>query len=597
MQKSGGGFPQPVMSVKEAHALLTAPGQRFEMQELTVNGRHLRVWKNAPGTILEILSRSRSFHDREFIVFEEERITYGAFHRAVSTLAAQLVKDGVVKGDRVALVMRNLPEWLVIFFAASSIGAIVTPLNAWWAAAEMEYGLSDSGAKIAFLDAERFCRLDGKLASGRLEKIYVARYDGDVTSAHVIRLEEVLGRASDWEALQEIELPAVSIDADDDATILYTSGTTGRPKGALSTHRNMTSATMASALAAARDFVRYGDALPESDPMKLPQRITLLAIPLFHVTGFAAVLLPLVSAGGKVVLMRKFDAGKALELMEKEGVTATGGVPTIAWQIVEHPRRAEFDRSTLQQITYGGALAPPDLVRRITSSLGRTKPGNGWGMTETSGTFTSHLGRDYELHPQSCGPVAPTGDMEIRDPATGAALPAGEVGEMWVRGPGIVRGYWNRPDDTADSFVDGWLRTGDLAKVDEEGFCYIIDRIKDMIIRGGENIYCAEVENCFHDHPAVAEVAVIGVPHLSLGEEPAAVVAVRAGMTVTQDQLKTWGARWLAAYKIPTKFIVTTQSLPKNPAGKIMKAPLKRLFADPDLPPALDHLHGPSQLF
>jgi long-chain acyl-CoA synthetase len=581
LQRNGNALPEPVMSVREAHDHLTAPGQWFEMEERITDGGRQRVWRNGPKTIPEILSNSRQFRDREFIVFNDERTTYDSFHRAVSTLAAQLMRDGLAKGDRVALAMRNLPEWLVIFFAASSVGAIVTPLNAWWTASELEFGLVDSGPKIAFLDAERFERFDADSTSPRMGmKVYVSRYKGDGLPPLVQRLEDVLGDVSDWANLREVEMPDVGIDPDDDATILYTSGTTGRPKGALSTHRSMTSATMTTAFAAARDFVRYGEPLPEADPRLLPQRVTLLVIPMFHVTGFAAMLLPLVNAGGKLVLMRKFDAEKAMELIENERVTATGGVPTIAWQIVEHPNRARFDLSSLKQVTYGGGLAPPELVRRLKAFLPHAKPGNGWGMTETSGTFASHLGRDYELRPNSCGPAAPTGDVEVRDPITGMVLPAGEAGEMWVRGPGVVRKYWNRPEDTAQTFVDGWLRTGDIARVDEEGFCYIVDRIKDIVIRGGENIYCAEVENHLHDHPAVAEVAVVGVPHRSLGEVPAAVVVVRAGMAVTKDELRTWAAQRLADYKIPTTFFLTDESLPKNPAGKIVKAPLRELFAD-----------------
>jgi long-chain acyl-CoA synthetase len=569
----------PVMSVREAHSRLTAAGERFEMELLTIRGRQTRVWKNGPKSIVEVLLNSRNFPEREFIVYEGQRVNYGTFHKAVAAMASRLIEDGVRKGDRVAVAMRNLPEWLVAFFAASATGAVVTPLNAWWTAAELEFGLRDSGAKVAFLDAERFQRLQSLDAPITGMKSYVARCDEQVRSPEVTPIEDVIGPVDAWASLPEAALQPVAIDADDDATMLYTSGTTGRPKGALSTHRSMTSATMATAFAAARDFVRYGEPLPETDPAKTPQRVTLLVIPMFHVTGFAATLLPLINGAGKLVLMHKFDAEKALGLIERERVTATGGVPTIAWQIIDHPRVAEYDLSSLVQLTYGGGLAPPELVRRIKRTLGSTKPGNGWGMTETSGTFASHLGRDYELHPESCGPAAPTGDLEIRNPLTAEILPAGEVGELWVRGPGIVRGYWNRPDETSKTFVDGWLRTGDLAKIDEEGFCYIIDRIKDMVIRGGENIYCAEVENHFHGHAAVAEIAVIGLPHQSLGEEVAAVVVVRDGMTITADELKDWGTQALAAYKVPTKFLVLTGELPKNAAGKVLKAPLKQLFA------------------
>ena len=568
------------ISLKEAHERLTAPGQPYEMAEALIGGRRQRVWRNAPASLREIFIASRVFEGREFLVYEDERITYRGFGAAVRALAAQLQADGVVKGDRVAIAMRNLPEWPVAFFAAVSLGAIATPLNAWWMGVELEYGLKDSEAKVAILDGERLERLEALLPGCEaLQTVYVARAMGKRDSA-VRDLLDVLGPTGSWEALQAPDLPQIQVQPDDPATLLYTSGTTGAPKGALGTHRNMCSNIMASGIAAARNLVRQGLEPPKADPLTAPQRVTLLAIPLFHATGCSANLCPLVNAGGKLVLMHRFDAGRALELIERERVTATGGVPTIAWQLVEHPDRERFDLSSLLQVTYGGAPSAPDLVRRLREVLPQALPGNGWGMTETTATFSSHLGAEYEARPDSCGPAAPVGDMRIVDPATLQDLPPGSVGELWVRGPQVVQSYWNKPAATAETFVDGWLRTGDLARLDEEGYCYIVDRAKDMLIRGGENIYCVEVENVLYDHPDVMDAALVGVPHRTLGEEPAAVVHLRPGGRATEDELRDFVRGRLAAFKTPVRIAFWPEPLPRNANGKILKGELRQVFED-----------------
>jgi len=372
----------------------------------------------------------------------------------------------------------------------------------------------------------------------------------------------------------------VELGPEDDATILYTSGTTGKPKGALGAHRNMTSNIGAGGISAARNFLRAGQPLPESDPHKLPQRVTLLVIPLFHATGLSATLGPMVNSGGKLVLMRRWDAEPAMRLIEKEKVSSTGGVPTIAWQLIEHPARAKYDLSSLLAVTYGGAPSAPELVRKIGEVFPGSQPGNGWGMTETTATFTSHLGKDYENRPDSAGPAAPVGEMQIRDPADGlTVLATGAVGELWVKGPQVVKEYWNKPQATAETFVDGWLRTGDLARLDDEGFLFIIDRAKDMLIRGGENIYCVEVENVLYDHPDVMDAALVGVPHKTLGEEPAAVVHLKPGGTATEAELRNWVRARLAGFKVPVKVAFWPETLPRNANGKILKTELKKVFA------------------
>ena len=567
----------PVVSIAEANALLTAPGAPFEMETVSIRGLPTRVWKNAPSDLRIEVTAGRAFGARTFLVYDDERATFEAFHRAVANFAARLATDGVKRGDRVAVIMRNLPEWPVAFYAAVSLGAIVTPLNAWWTGPELEYGLSDSGAKIAIVDAERWERIVEHLHTlPELERVYVSRMEDDVAHPKVTRLEDVLGGTNGWIDLPDMALPDVPLHPDDEATIFYTSGTTGKPKGALATHRNIISNVMASAFSAARSYVRRGEAPPAPDP-NAPQRSTLLSVPFFHATGCFAILSPTLIAGGKIAMMHKWDPVKAFELIERERIGLAGGVPTIAWQLIEHPRRGEFDLSSLENVSYGGAPSAPELVRKIRETFPNSQPGNGWGMTETSATFTHHMAEDYLNRPDSCGPAVPVCDMKVVDP-DGRTLPPNTVGELMGFGPNVVIGYWNKPEATSKTFIDGWVKTGDLAKIDEEGFCFIVDRAKDMLIRGGENIYCIEVENALFEHPAVMDAGVIGLPHKTLGEEPAAVVTLKPGAEASEAELRGFVAERLAAFKVPIKIVFRTETLPRNANGKILKGDLKALF-------------------
>ncbi len=569
----------PAMSLAEAHARLTAPGMPFEITEAVIDGVSTRVWKNAPATLREVFAAARTHGAKEFLVYDEERVTFAAFTRATLALAATLQADGVRKGDRVAIAMRNLPEWPVAFFATVILGAIATPLNAWWTGAELEYGLADSGAKVAIVDAERLARLAEHLHNcPALRRLYVSREDDEVAHPLARRLEAVIGPVAAWPSLPNRPLPDTPIDPDDDATIFYTSGTTGKPKGALGTHRNMTSTIAGSTFSTLRGYLRRGEPLPQPNP-DAPQRTTLLAVPFFHATGCQAVMAPAVQNGGKLVLMHRWDTEHAMQLIERERVTHAGNVPTIAWQLAEHPAREKYDLSSLEVIAYGGAPAASELVRRINRVFPQAKPGQGWGMTETTATFTTHIGDEYEAKPDSCGPALPVCDMKVVDEA-GEDLPSGKVGELWVRGPNVVKGYWNKPEATAATFANGWLKTGDLAWLDEEGFGYIVDRKKDMLIRGGENIYCIEVEDALYQHPAVMDAALIGLPHHTLGEEPAAVVTLAPGAQASEAELRAFVAERLAAFKVPVRIAFAREMLPRNPNGKIMKNELRRYFVE-----------------
>jgi long-chain acyl-CoA synthetase len=578
----------PAMSIPQAHALLTQPGSPLEVEERDIGGIPTKVWKNAPPSLRAIVEASRAHGEKIYLVYEDERVSYEAFYRAVSNLALAMSAEGVGKGDRVAVIMRNLPEWVAAFYAAASLGAVVTPLNAWWTGPELEYGLTDSGTKVAVVDAERYERLAEHLANcPELTRVYVSRQTAEeIAHPLVTKLEDVIGAPNDWGALPDVGLPPVEIAPDDDATIFYTSGTTGKPKGALATQRAVNTAVMTGAAAAARNFLRRGEAPPQPDP-NAPQRSSLLSVPFFHVTGCMAVLNPSTFGGAKLVMMRKWDPIRAFELIEREKIQSAGGVPTIAWQLIEHPARRNYDLSSLESVAYGGAPSAPELVRRLRETFPNSQPGQGWGMTETCATVTSNGAEDYVNRPDSCGPAAPVAALEIRDPEDGrTVLAAGVVGELWSFGPMNCKGYWNKPEATAQTYVDGWVRTGDLARLDEEGFCFIIDRAKDMLIRGGENIYCVEVENVLYDHPAVMDAAVVGKPHRTLGEEPAAVVTLKPGAEATEAELRAHVAERLAAFKVPVEILIRHETLPRNPNGKILKSELKKLFVEEQATPA-----------
>lgn len=565
----------PRMSMAQVQAALTAPGQPFEMDSATIDGIDTRIWKNAPADLTQLIALSRTHGDRLATIHEDQRVSYDAQYRAIATLATELRAIGVGKGDRVALAMRNMPEWPVAFFAIVAIGAVCVPLNAWWSMPELAFGINDSGARVLIVDRQRHDRMGGDYdAMPGLETVLVARARVPLTGIER-RLEDVIGDCGGYATLPELPLPAVEIAPDDAATIFYTSGTTGRPKGALGTHRNLSTNILSAAYVAARSYLRRGEMPPEPQP-----KVGLLVIPFFHVTACSASLMGALAGGTTLVLMRKWDAGEALALIERERVQVTGGVPTIAWQLLEHPDRPNYDLSSLEVVQYGGAPSAPDLVRRIFEVFGAL-PGNGWGMTETMATVTQHVGEDYLARPTSCGAPVPVADLKIMATDGTTEMPVGEVGELWARGPMIVRGYWNAEEETAQTFIDGWVRTGDLARLDEEGFCTIVDRAKDIIIRGGENIYSIEVEDVLYAHPSVTDAALIGVPDRVLGEVPAAVVHLCPGCAASEAELQDFVRARLAGFKVPVAVRFSDTVLPRNANGKILKGELRQMFAAP----------------
>jgi long-chain acyl-CoA synthetase len=554
-----------MLSYDEAAIRVTGKGQPLEVVDRTIGDVTYKVFKNAPPTLREIFAPARGRGDQTFLVYEGEKWSFGDVMTHVDALGATLVDDyGVKVGDRVAIAMRNLPEWVISFAAALSVGAISVSLNAWWTEDELAYAIEDSGASVVLADPERVARMAATCRRLGVRVIAV-RSPADASPGEgVHRYEDVvdLGRP----------LPEVEFGPESDATILYTSGTTGAPKGAVSPHRAVVQALMAFGCRQAIDFAR-GEGEPARAPSPYPPTL-ILAVPLFHVTGCIPVMLSAFSAGMKLVIMYRWDADKALQLIESERVTTFVGVPTQSWDLLESPNFHKYDTSSLASIAGGGAPSPPTLVNRVEKEFASGRPAIGYGMTETNAYGPGNSGDDYISHPSSAGRAVPIMEIEVRDDAD-QPVAVDERGEIWFKGPNLIRGYWNKPEATAETIVDGWLRSGDIGHLDRDGFIYVEDRAKDMVLRAGENIYCAEVEAAIFEHPAVYEAAVFGVPDPRLGEQVAAAVVLKPGATLSVAELQAHVAERLAAFKVPTLVTFTDERLPRSATGKIMKRELR----------------------
>ncbi len=557
------------MTWDEACAAVTGPGSPLELID---DGKGGQRFKTTPPNLRAIFDMAREGGDATFLVYENERWSFADVMAAADALGHSLVNTyGVKLGDRVAIGMRNYPEWVVSMVAIVSVGGVSVSLNALWTEDELDYALEDSGATLLIADVDRIHR--SQKACRRLG-----------TRMLVVRSDEHLAADVDqWNAVVRLgsAMPDVPVGWDDDATILYTSGTTGHPKGAVSTNGAVVSSLMAFGGRAAADAMRAAanrpaDAPPPEPP---PPPVLILIVPLFHVTGCVAVMLGCFVSKAKLVMMYRWDVERALELIEREQVTHFVGVPTQSWDLVNSARFAEFDTSSLRNVGGGGAPAPPALVDKVAGSIKKGGPIIGYGMTETNAFGPGNSGDDYLTHPSSTGRSFPALRIEIRDP-DGNAVPTGTRGEIWFNGPMLIRGYWNKPGATAETIVDGWLRSGDVGRHDDEGFLYIEDRLKDMILRGGENIYCAEVEAAIYDHPAIHEAAVFGLPHERLGEEVAVAVHLRHDHTLTTAELRAYLTPKIAGFKIPSRMMIAHDPLPRNPAGKFLKRDLRDIFID-----------------
>ncbi len=548
---------QPVRSLAETDDHLSSD-PRFAVETVLIDGRPLRHWVTGPKTIDDVIALHRAHGESEFLVFEDDRCTYAGAVRAADAVASALLSQGLRPGDRVALLMRNRAEWPVCFLGAMRAGGIVVPINGWALPGEIKAMLADCGARYLFSD-----RADITVPAA-VEMVLAIDGPGGES------LDALLGAPATWADLADRthDLPAASPDAL--AAIFFTSGTTSRPKGATITHRALTATIKNSEFNAERMRIRFGGSpgLPSAPP------VALFPIPLFHVTGAIPGLIATSAVGAKLILMKKWDVVDALRLIERERVTVLGGVPTMPLQIIADPRHTDYDLSSLTTVVYGGAPPPSTLPAAIARALA-AEASTGWGMTETASTLLYNGGPQYRLWPDSCGAANPVNEVRIAD-AGDSILPTSAIGELQVRGLNVTQGYWERPEENARAFTaDGWFRTGDVARIDADGLVTIVDRQKDMIIRGGENIACIEIEDALCHHPAVVEAAIVGLPHPSLGEEPAAFVVLAPGQAAGERELQDHVAARLSRYKVPVSVTMVADALPRNAAGKVLKQELR----------------------
>lgn len=545
--------------------MITEKGGLWEISEKEIRGVNYRVFDNMPQTLRSYYELACTTHAIETcLVYGDEHYSFADVWRLSGQLGHQLkAQYGIEKGDRVALSLRNYPEWVLGYLAVTAIGGVVVPMNAWWVRPEMEYGLKDSGCRLLIADRERY-----DLIADHLDALGV-RCIG-------VRFEQYPeGVASLMELVQAAEgqaMPEAQIDPEDDASIMYTSGTTGFPKGALSTHRAVLSGVLSLQFTFAA--AQYLQPPPEGAEPAQWQPGILLTVPLFHVTGCVAIMLAGLAGGRKMVMMYKWDAGVALEQIEKERITAFTGVPTMVWEMLRHPDFDKHDLSSLETVGGGGAPAPVEQVRQVEERFSAGRPGIGYGLTETNAVASINSGDMYLAKPKSCGIPTILGDIAIRD-EQGNDLPPGTEGEVCIKGPFVIKGYWNKPEATAESIKDGWFRSGDIGYLDEDGFLFISDRAKDMILRGGENVYCAEVESAIYEYPGIYECSVFGVPDPRLGEKVAVAVMPEAGREIDSGALQDFLAERIARFKVPEYVFVHTEQLPRNASGKILRRQLR----------------------
>ena len=553
---------------EEAIAALTATGPLELTLDRSQGDPPMRVYRNAPASLREVLQGTLAHGDKTFLIYEDETLTYREHHGKAAALAQRLLDAGVVKGDRVAIGMRNYPEWSLSWWACQAIGAIAVALNAWWTGPELAFALRDASPSALLIDGERLERVASLLPELDLKLVLVARRGGVDAGG------EDFADAIDTPLP---DLPAADVGPADLATILYTSGTTGNPKGAMATHRNHVTNLMNTMLGGA--VARAVAGLPAPDP-NAPQPGALQTFPFFHIGGLSGLYIG-AATGSRLALMYKWTPHEGVRLVETYKLTSVAGVPIVVRQLLETARASGASMDSLIGVAWGGAPVPPDLFRRIGEQFqARASPGNGYGLTETTSAVIANGGPDYLAHPDSVGRPAVTADARVVG-EDGRDLGVGEIGEIWIRGPNVIPGYWRNPEATEAAFGGGWFRTGDLGLRDEAGLYYVVDRMKDVIIRGGENVYCAEVEAALLEHPRVRDAAVVGLPHQDYGEEVAAVIQVTAADLAdpaAADDIRESLADRLARFKIPTAIKLTEGELPRTATGKILKRELRSRY-------------------
>ena len=558
-----------IANFESAQRLVTQPGSLLQVGPVEVAGQSLLGYVNAPGSMRDLWQLATGHGDAEYMVYLDERLSYSDAAQQVAGFANWLRSQGIGEGDRVAIAMRNYPEWMLAHWAINALGAVVVGLNAWWVADEMAYALDDSQPKILVADERRLA-----IFSEICERF-------DTLQLVSVRADNVSLPATSWTDAIAVggELPAAEIDPDSEACIFYTSGTTGRPKGAQLTHRgcvaNVMNVAAMGTIYATHRALEAGEALDA--PIAAPPPTALVATPLFHVTANNCIMQAGTVAGGRFVLMYKWDPVEAMKLIEREKVTTMSAVPMMSREILTHPERGDYDLSSLSAMGGGGAAMQPDLVGKVAAETERAMPAQGYGMTEVCGIISYIAGAIFLARPSSVGPMVPTLEGRCVDDA-GRPIPAGEVGEVCVRGTPVIKGYLNRPEATQETIVEGWLHTGDIGYFDEDGFLYLVDRAKDMILRGGENIYGAEVENAIFDHPAVLECVAFAVPDDRLGEEVGAAVHLKDGALLDAPGLREHLASRVAAFKIPRYIWFLAEPLPRNANGKFLKRELREVL-------------------
>lgn len=551
---------------------LTAKGAPFEFETVSVRGTRCRVFKNTPPYLSTLYANLDVFSDRIFAVYEGRRLSYADVIAQAATLAAHLREHhDIGRGSRVAIVMRNAPEWVVAFLAITSLGGVAVLVNSRGTADDIAYCLTSTKCDLAI--ADRRC-------AGGLGNTEAAELPCLVTDVPVAgetgsgSLDEILATASAG------QLEHTECAPEDPALILFTSGTTGHPKGALLTHRGVMTALrtneFSNALIGAQMAARYGIDL-ETLAANRPQPSTLLMFPLFHVSGCHSVLLPALVQGGKIVFMRRWNAEDALRLVETEKITTFPGVPTMHWDLLQVADRDKYDLTSMSALSIGGQATPVPLLEALQQAFPSAVIGTGYGMTETNGAITMTIGDEFIADPKSCGKAVATTDIRMLGD-DGEWADDGEPGEICVRGATVMAGYDNRPEANAEAFRDGWFRTGDVGYFDSAQRLYIVDRQTDMVISGGENIYCAEVERVCSEHPAVLEVATFGVPDDRLGEKLIGMLRLRDGHATQAADIRSYLEANLAAYKVPKDILIVDEPLPRNPAGKVLKPVLREQY-------------------
>lgn len=555
---------------------LSQPGSPFETGEIAVDGQTYTGYVNAPPLVRQLWLATKAADTDDYLVYEDERMTYGEARQRVNEVANALIDDlGVKPGDSVGLALRNYPEWVLGWWAIQMAGAVAVEMNSFWNGEEMTYGVTDSGSAMMIVDQARhdslLPHLDNISAAGIDLTMVVVRPDGSLSEGSVL-----------WSDLAGPNtVPEIECGTDDRAAMVYTSGTTAFPKGVVHSQRNIVTnhfnmVTLTLGLRLAEVSAKGGDPIAAAGAAeKAPQNVMLVAVPLFHVTGSHCVMLPVTATGGKLVLMYKWDASKALELIEREKVISFTGVPTMTMDMLASPDFDRRDTSSLQAMGSGGAPNPPHMVDHVNDKIENASATQGYGLSEVSGIATANSGMFYSEKPGSAGICPRVGQMKVID-EDGNELAPGERGELLLRGPHIFVEYHNQPEATAEAIdADRWFHTGDIAIIDDDGFVSIVDRAKDVVIRGGENVGSAEVEAAIAKHPSVHECAVFGVPHERLGEEVAVAVYPLEGEEIDSAELQRFAAESLASFKVPAHVFVYGEPLPKNPNGKVLKRELR----------------------